>query len=199
VSKKCKSKTRYVSRLSELPLSTNMFVQVLETVQRKEKQIWKKTWLCKANSSSGLAHRTIWWPTGQCPVPRLVNGESDVLGNRQSCTTIIHWTVRWCTGLSGEPTAPVANGRPRNQRTTRGPLQRSAGCTGLSGVHRTVSGAPSGREVQRSTELEMERNHAPDYYSGCPVVHRTVQCSTQQKARLGFQVGLQRLLAALGL
>jgi hypothetical protein len=42
VSKKGKSKTRYVSRLSELFLSTNMFVQVLETVQRKEKRIWKR-------------------------------------------------------------------------------------------------------------------------------------------------------------
>jgi hypothetical protein len=116
-----------------------MFIQVLETVQRKEKRIWKKTWLCKANSSSGLAHRTV-----QCP--RMVNGES---------------------------TAPAANGRPRDQRATRGPLQRSAGCTGLSGVHRTVSGAPSGREVQRSTVPGMERNHAPNCYSGCPVHHST--------------------------
>jgi hypothetical protein len=40
---------------------------------------------------------------------------------------IIHWTVRWCTGLSGEPTIASANGRPRNLRATRGLLQRSAG------------------------------------------------------------------------
>jgi hypothetical protein len=33
---------------------------------------------------------------------------------------IIHRTVRWCTGLSGEPTVASANGRPRNLRTTRG-------------------------------------------------------------------------------
>jgi hypothetical protein len=31
----------------------------------------------------------------------------------------IHWTVRWCTGLSGEPTVTSANGRPRNLRATR--------------------------------------------------------------------------------
>jgi hypothetical protein len=40
---------------------------------------------------------------------------------------IIHRTVRWCTGLSGEPTVACANGRPRNLRVTHGLLQRSAG------------------------------------------------------------------------
>jgi hypothetical protein len=35
--------------------------------------------------------------------------------------------------------------------------------------------------------------------SGCPVVHRTVRCATRQKARIAFLVGLQRLLAAMGL
>jgi hypothetical protein len=40
---------------------------------------------------------------------------------------IIHRTVRWCTGLSSEPTVACANGRPRNLRATRGLLQRSAG------------------------------------------------------------------------
>jgi hypothetical protein len=39
----------------------------------------------------------------------------------------IHWTVRWCTGLSGEPTVASANGRPRNLRATRGLLQRTVG------------------------------------------------------------------------
>jgi hypothetical protein len=32
----------------------------------------------------------------------------------------IHRTVRWCTGLSDEPTVGQANGRPRNPRVTRG-------------------------------------------------------------------------------
>jgi hypothetical protein len=40
---------------------------------------------------------------------------------------IIHRTVRWCTGLSGEPTVACSNGRPRNLRATRGLLQRSTG------------------------------------------------------------------------
>jgi hypothetical protein len=33
---------------------------------------------------------------------------------------IIHRTVWWCTGLSGGPTTLAANGRPRDQRATRG-------------------------------------------------------------------------------
>jgi hypothetical protein len=56
---------------------------------------------------------------------RLASGEQATLGKNRRHTTIIHRTVRW------------ANGRPRNPRATRGPRQRSAGGTGLSGVHRT--------------------------------------------------------------
>jgi hypothetical protein len=41
-------------------------------------------------------------------------------GFRRRRTAIIHRTVWWCTGLSGEPTVDRANGRPRNPRMTRG-------------------------------------------------------------------------------
>jgi hypothetical protein len=117
---------------------------------------------------------------------------SSLSGNEKGDVAKIHRTVWWCTGLSDDPTAPAANGRPCDQRSTRGPLQRSAGCTGLSG-------APSGREVERSTMLGMERNRAPDCSCGGGVGPGTVGATTRQKARLSFQVGLQRLLAALGL
>jgi hypothetical protein len=88
-------------------------------------------------------------------------------------TTIIHRTIWWCTGLSGESTIACANGRPRNLRATRGPHQQSAGGTGLSGVHRTVSGAPTDPVDQRSDALEKEGDRAPDSYSDCPVRHPT--------------------------
>ena len=44
------------------------------------------------------------WHTGLSDgaLDRLVNGEVAGLGNRRSCTAIIHRTVRWCTGQSGE-------------------------------------------------------------------------------------------------
>jgi hypothetical protein len=41
-------------------------------------------------------------------------------GIRRRRTAIIHRTIRWCTGLSGEPTVSWTNGRPRNPRVTRG-------------------------------------------------------------------------------
>jgi hypothetical protein len=103
------------------------------------------------------------------------------------------------TGLSGEPTVLAADGQLHNLRATRGPLQRSFGHTGLSGVHRTVSGAPTGPEDQRSAAPDMEGDRAPDCYSTCLVVHWTVWCTTRQKAGIALQVGLQRLLVALGL
>jgi hypothetical protein len=130
---------------------------------------------------------------------RLAGGELAALGKKQRRTAIIHRTIRWCTRLSGEPTVASANGRPRNPRATRGPQQRSVGHTRLSGVHRTVSGAPTDPEDQRSDAPEMEGDCAPDSYSVCPVVHRTLRCTTRQKASLAFQVCLQWLLAVLGL
>jgi hypothetical protein len=66
-------------------------------------------------------------------------------------------------------------------------------------VHRIVFGAPTGPEEQRSDAPDLEGDRAPDSYSDCPVVHQTVRCTTRQKAGIAFQVGLQRLLAALGL
>jgi hypothetical protein len=130
---------------------------------------------------------------------RLADGEPTALGKKQRRTNIIHRTVRWCIGLSDETTVASANGRPRNPRAMRGPQQRSVGHTGLSGVHRTVSGAPIDPENQQSDAPEKEGDRALDSYSDCPVVHRTVRCTTRQKASLVFQVGLQWLLAALGL
>jgi hypothetical protein len=39
---------------------------------------------------------------------------------KEGDVAIIHRTVRWCTGPSGEPTIASANGQPRNLRVTRG-------------------------------------------------------------------------------
>jgi hypothetical protein len=66
-------------------------------------------------------------------------------------------------------------------------------------AHRTVSGAPTDTEAQWSATPDMEGDRAPDYYSSYPVVARPGRGTTQQKARIAFQVDLQRLLAALGL
>jgi hypothetical protein len=53
----------------------------------------------------------------------------------------------------------------------RGPQQQSVGHTRLSGVHRTVPGAPIDPEDQRSDAPSLEGDRAPDSYSNCPVHH----------------------------
>jgi hypothetical protein len=68
----------------------------------------------------GLAHRTVRWFTRQCLVRQAGPHEKVALETRRRRTAIIHRTVRWCTGLSGEPTVACTNGRPRNLRVTRG-------------------------------------------------------------------------------
>jgi hypothetical protein len=82
-------------------------------------------------------------------------------GFRRRRTTINHRTVRWCTGLSGEPTVGPANGRPRNPRATRG---RANGQKG----HRTVSGAPTALKLQRSASPKKERNPHRTVSGGAP-------------------------------
>jgi hypothetical protein len=120
------------------------------------------------------------------------SSEVAALGNRRGDVAKNHWIVRWCTRLSGEPTAPAVNGRQCDQLTTRGPSQQSLGRTRLSD-------APRGPGAQRSASPEKEGDRAPDRDCSCPVVHRTVRYATQQKARIVFQMDLQRLLAALGI
>jgi hypothetical protein len=118
--------------------------------------------------------------TPDCPVVHLiVSGAPGWLGVNWALSekvkgdvAINHRTVRWCTGLSGEPTAPVGNGRPRDQHATRGRAK-------VGWVHRTVSGAPTDLEDQQSTASDMKGDRAPDRYSGCPVVHRPVRCTTR--------------------
>jgi hypothetical protein len=104
-----------------------------------------------------------------------------------------------CTGLSGEPNG--ASGQRSSTRSTGDtwPIQRSDGHIRLFGVHRIVSGAPTGPKTQRSASPEKEGDHAPDRNCSCPVVHRIVRCTTRHKARIAFQLDLQQLLAALGL
>jgi hypothetical protein len=69
-----------------------------EKKRRKELQV---TWLGAAEVQLGLAHRTV-----RCA--RLAYGEQATHEKNRRRTAIIHRTVRWCTGLSGEPTVASA-------------------------------------------------------------------------------------------
>jgi hypothetical protein len=98
---------------------------------------------------------------------RLAGGEPAALGKMQKRTAIIHRTVRWCTGLSGEPTVASSNGRLRNPWATRGLQQRSVGHTGQCPV-RQLTPRTNGRLHQIGKEIA-HRTAAPD----CPVHHPT--------------------------
>jgi hypothetical protein len=121
----------------------------------------------------GLAHRTVRWRTGQCSVPQAgrrwtsCSRESTELYGYKSpdCPVSHPWRTRrsremkrmtWLkfTGLSGEPTTPAANGRPRDQRATRGQLQRSAGCIGQCPVRQ-----PAPRSNSRMRPIWKEIAH----------------------------------------
>jgi hypothetical protein len=120
----------------------------------------------------------------------------------------------WHTGLSGG--APDSVWCPRLSRRQLGALGKrerrcgynSPDCPVVQLRQRSTVGrainarhvvAPTDPEDQRSAAPRMERNRAPDCYSGCPVVHWTVRCTTRQKARIAYQIDVQWLLAALGL
>jgi hypothetical protein len=120
---------------------------VLETVR---KGLEKELAMC-SKLQLGLAHRTAWWCTGQCPVRQA--------GVRKLALSGLDGGVRLkITGLSGEPTVACANGRQRNLRATRGQQQWSVGHTRLFGVHRTMSGAPTDPEDQQSMRQNWKEN-----------------------------------------
>jgi hypothetical protein len=79
---------------------------------------------------------------------------------------IIHRTIRWCTGLSGEATIASANGRPHNLHVTRGLLERSAGAPDCSVRQSAQRG--NGRICQIWKEIAHRT-----VYRTCPVRHST--------------------------
>jgi predicted ArsR family transcriptional regulator len=94
---------------------------VLETEKRRKEKRCKRLGLVQPRLCSV-------WHTGlsggapdSVRCARLNSGEQAALGKIWWRTTIIHRTVRWCTGLSGEPTAASATvGRAiRGRRVAR--------------------------------------------------------------------------------
>jgi hypothetical protein len=132
------------------------------------------------------------WCTGLSGAQAGPTTNSSLLGKSNGTAAKIHRTVR-CA-----PNCPVSQSRLRQRLTAQ-----SAGDTWpaptVGWSHRTVSGAPTRLEVQRSAAPDKEGDQAPNCYCSCLVGHHTVQCATRQKARIAFQLELQRLLAALGL
>ena len=127
----------------------------------------EKSWLCTANCCSVWVHRTVsgalGWALANWPLS----------GIRRRRTTIIHRTVRWCTELSGEPTAAKAT-VDRAIRTRR--VAHANGRLGAPDSVRcanqpedpTVGYARNGRRSAPDM-LQWLSGGAPD----CPVRHPT--------------------------
>jgi hypothetical protein len=142
------------------------------------------------------------WHTGQCPVVhRTVSGAPGwptvnrlLSGKRQRHTAIIHRTVLWCTGLSGEPTVGCAIRRGRVARSNgRLGTPDCPVCTGQCPVRQ-----PTPRTNGRMHQIWNE------------IAHRTTTVTVRWCTRLSgappdrwqvwpSKIDLQRLLAALGL
>jgi hypothetical protein len=63
---------------------------------KQEKSNWKRDGFVQLKSAQSGC-------TGQCPVRQAGSGELAALGTSTAVYGINHRTVRWCTGLSGEP------------------------------------------------------------------------------------------------
>jgi hypothetical protein len=128
-----------------------------------------------------VVHQTVSGAPGWFPVNRPLSGK---VWRR---TAIIHRTIRWCIGLFGEPTAGRAiHGRRVARTNGRQGAPDCPVCTGQCPV-RQLAQRCNGRLRQKRKEIG----------TGSSTV--TVRCATRHKARMAFHVGLQWLLAALGL
>jgi hypothetical protein len=147
----------------------------------------ENTWLKQPRLCSVWVHRTV-----RCARLALVNWS--LSGTRRRRTAKNHRTVRWCTGLSSEPTVGRANGRPRNPRMTRG---RANGLMGAPDCPVCTGQCPVRQRLQ-IINGRLRQNRKEICTGQCPVVHRTVRCTSRQKARIAILDCSQRLLAALG-
>jgi hypothetical protein len=111
---------------------------------------------------------------GSVRCARLTLVKRPLSGIRRRRTTIIHRTVRWRTGLSGEPTVSRANGRPRNPRVTRG---RANGQKGAPDCPVCTRQCPVRQRLQDFND-RLRQNRKEIRTGQCPVVHRTVRWCT---------------------
>jgi hypothetical protein len=144
---------------------------VLETEKRREEKKCKRLGLVQPKSSSA-------WHTGlsggapdsvRCAWP--ASGEQATLGKNRRRTTIIHRTVRWCTGLSGEPTTASATvGRAiRGRRVARANGWKGAPDCPVCTVQCPV------RQLTRRCNGQLHQNRK-EIHTGPSTV--TVRCTT---------------------
>jgi hypothetical protein len=138
----------------------------------------EKSWLCTAKDSFGLgAPDSVW-------CARTSLGEQSALGTRRR-TAINHRTVRWCTGLSGDPSTAKSSLSGSDQRRTTIIHRTVRWCTGLSGEPTVglANGRPRNPRVTRGRANG--QMGAPDCLvctGQCPVC--TGQCPVRQRLQI---------------
>jgi hypothetical protein len=107
------------------------------SARNRKRPIWKRLGYAAKTLHSLGAPDSVWWCTGQCPVRQAGDCQLAALGKRLTAygykspdCPVVHRTIRWCTGLSGEPTV----GRVIHARRVAEPTVRRG--------HRTVRCAP---------------------------------------------------------
>ncbi len=142
------------------------------------------------------------WGTGLSGVHRTVSGAPDqrsanqpLSGFSPATSAIIHRTVRCAPDCPVSQRSARTNGRPRDQRRTRGRANGRKGapdCPVCTGHVRCANGS----RICNGRLRHLRKGIGHRTVSG---VHRTVRCTSRQKARSAFLDCSQRLLAALGL
>jgi hypothetical protein len=128
-------------------------------VLESEKREKAKELAGAAKTQRSLAHRTV-----RCA--RLVSGELATLGNSSAAYGY------------NSPDCPVSQRPPAQWSAAKSvgdawPAPTVGRGTGLSGVHQTVSGAPTSLKIQWSAAPGMEGDPHRTVYSDCPVRHPT--------------------------
>jgi hypothetical protein len=112
---------------------------------KQEKLNWRRDGLVQPKPAlsgytglSGGAPDSVWWCTRQCPVRQAGSGELAALGKKLTAYGYNSPDCPVCTGQ-----CPVSQRSAARSARDTWASQRLVGGTGLSGVHRTVSGAPT--------------------------------------------------------
>ena len=158
---------------------------MLEIEQRRKETNWKRLGCVQPISNSGQVHRTV-----RCA--RLVSGENAALGIRRRRTTIIHRTVRWCTGLSDESstTNSSPSGKAKGRRGYNSPdcpvSQRSPALTVGRAIFARRVGAPMVGRGHRTVRCALDSVRCANYRESA-----TVGCARKgRRSRTGQLQGL---------
>jgi hypothetical protein len=125
----------------------------------------------------GLAHRTVQWCTGQCPVRQAGPRELAALGTRRRRTAKNHRTVRWCTGLSSESSVANSSSSGKAKGDVAIIHRTVLWCTGLSGEPTVACTNGWPRNLRATRGLLQQSAGAPD----------SVRCANQPRgATVGY-------------